>query len=199
MKGRVLRRVKADPAAVVQTVAAGQNSPWLLALDGTFVYWTNLDGPSVMRALKDGTAAPQTVASATGAAWGIAVDDTSVYWRDGAKGVPGRVMKVGKDGSNPQQLATTAGEGPRFLAIDDTNVFWTSGDNTNGSVLTAAKDGTDLMELAVSQAGPRGIAVDESNVYWTNYSGATVMKVPKTRDAAKLAHQRMPITSDAGL
>jgi hypothetical protein len=105
-------------------------------------------------------------------------------------------MKVVKDGSRPPvQLAATAGEGPRFLAIDATNLYWTSGDNTTGSVMTAAKDGSGQMALAVSQAGPRGIAVDDFDVYWTNLSGATVMRVPKTRDPTRLMHRA---TSDGG-
>jgi hypothetical protein len=134
------------------------------------------------------------MAAAVGEAWGIAVDDSAVFWRDGGGRQPGRVMRVNKDGTQPLQLAATTGEGPRFLALDSTNVYWTSGDSTDGTVMTSAKDGSEQVSLAVSQAGPRGIAVDDFNVYWTNFGGATVMKAPKSHDPARLAHPQ-PTTS----
>jgi streptogramin lyase len=164
-------------------------------LDATTVYWTNRSGKNVMRVAKDAAAPPQLVADALGEVWGIALDDTSVYWRDAGADDQGRVMRAGKDGSNPTQLATTVGEGPRFLAIDETNIYWTSGSNTEGAVMTSAKDGTNVTVLVSPQAGPRGIAVDDTDVYWTNYSGATIMKVGKTRAALQ---QQMQLTGRGG-
>ena len=177
----MLKRAKtADPMTAPTTLASNQSGPWLLAQDATSLFFTTADGQSVVRLNKDGQTAPLTVSAALGAGWGIAVDDTSVYWRDEGSDGQGRVMKVAKAGGGvAQQLATTTGEGPRFIAIDQTNLYWTSGSSDSGAIVTSAKDGSKQTTLAVNQAGPRGLAVDDANVYWSNFSGATIMKLPK--------------------
>lgn len=180
-RGNVLKRSKTDPAAPAVTIASAQQRPWLLALGANFIYWTNRAGEAVMRAPKDGSGTPQMVAQAIGDVFGIAVDDSWVFWRDAGTDKQGRLMRASLDGSHVQLMAATTGEGPRFLAIDETNVYWTSGSNTEGSIVTGLKEGGGIVELAIRQPGPRGIAVDDTDVYWSNFSGATIMRVSKTR------------------
>ena len=48
----------------VTTIAANQEAPMGMAIDGDYVYWSNNLGAAVKRALKDGSGAPELVASA---------------------------------------------------------------------------------------------------------------------------------------
>jgi hypothetical protein len=178
-RGGVYKRSKNDPKAVTMTVASGQQYPWMIVQTAAAIYWTNRDGNSVMKALKDGSKAPEVAAAALDDVFGIAVDEHAVYWRDADANNQGRVMRLTLDGTPPQQLAATGGEGARFLAIDHDHVYWTTGSNTDGSIMSALKDGSNVVELAAGQAGPRGIAVHGSEVYWSNYQGATIMKTSK--------------------
>jgi hypothetical protein len=51
-------------------------------VDGTYVYWTDLNGYAVMKVPIAGGSAT-TLAAAPGGPYGIVVDGTSVYWAEG--------------------------------------------------------------------------------------------------------------------
>jgi hypothetical protein len=69
-----------------------------------------------------------------------------------------------------------SGQGQVFgIAADAKSIYWTSRDQ--GTVMSAAIDGTVLAALASSQSAPTGIATDSANVYWMNGDGS-VMMVP---------------------
>jgi hypothetical protein len=78
-------------------VATSPWYPWWIALDDTYVYWTDAGEPgqdsgAVMRAPRAGGPATVLVVHQSSPA-GIAVDDTSIYWTEE---LGGRVWKLGK-------------------------------------------------------------------------------------------------------
>jgi hypothetical protein len=62
-----------------EVIADGQSGPIGIAQRGTYVYWTNNVGGTIMRALKIG-GIPELLASGQQAPSGIAVDASVVYW-----------------------------------------------------------------------------------------------------------------------
>lgn len=76
-------RVQSVPLAggAVATLAQGQLRPWGIALDASYVYWSNNQGRAILRAPKDGTGSPTLVATATSPG-DIGVYGADVYWID---------------------------------------------------------------------------------------------------------------------
>ena len=70
-----------DGRKLVLQAAADKHRSKRLALDGTYVYWSNNLGGAVMRAPKDGSAAPSIVSTAV-EPWGIVVAGSYVYFTD---------------------------------------------------------------------------------------------------------------------
>jgi hypothetical protein len=62
-------------------LTSSEDDPQHLAVDGTYVYWTNKDG-SVYKVPVGGGPKNMLVAAHDSDAWGIAVDATSVYWTE---------------------------------------------------------------------------------------------------------------------
>jgi hypothetical protein len=76
--------------------AAAQDKPWGIAVDGSNVYWTNVNGGTVMRKSVQGGPI-LTIAVKQEHPQGIAVDAQNVYWVNaGEAGSPGSVMMWAK-------------------------------------------------------------------------------------------------------
>ena len=106
-------------------------SPYYLALDSSYVYWTNFaSAGTIMKTAKDGSSTTQ-LASNQNNPFHIAVDSSNVYWTN----IGGTVMKVGIGGGTPTLLAS--GQTPIGIAVDSTSVYWANqGTNSNdGTVM----------------------------------------------------------------
>jgi hypothetical protein len=151
------------------TLATG-GWPYEVALDDTYVYWTDNDGP-VWKVAKTGGAPielanPTTVNSFQ--PMGIAVDGTNVYFETS----DGKIWQVSKAcGGAPIVLASDAGNEPWGLAVDDAAVYYASG--TTGAVESVPIGGGCVTQLAQvpGDNGCIGVAVDASNVYFTCTGG----------------------------
>ncbi len=95
MPDRVLTASRLIPdggAAIVTTLASGMARPWGIAVDATDVYFTNLNGGTVMKVSKSG-GDPIVIAANLSSPFGIAVDATNVYFTSSGDG---RVLRAPK-------------------------------------------------------------------------------------------------------
>jgi streptogramin lyase len=109
----------------------------------------------------------------------FALDGGDLYWTDNAHGT---VLKVTATG-NFTTLAT--GQTAAYqIAVDATHLYWVDATANNGTVMTSAKNGTQLTPLATGQTQPLALAIDSTHVYWVGGSYDTsldgyVRAVPK--------------------
>jgi hypothetical protein len=113
--GRVLR---VGQGGVVTVITSGQNLPWGVSVDDTYVYWSSLGPNDIRRAKLDGT--QQTILAPGEDGPGcLAIDDEYLYWPANDHGL----RRMPKDGGTP----VTIGVGKAYLgvALDAVSVYYT--------------------------------------------------------------------------
>jgi hypothetical protein len=161
--------------------ASGQPDPKHLALDDTYVYWTDGgSGPTagdagIMKAPLAG--GPPVRIARAGFPIDIAVNRQYVFWTDYDLHT---INRAALDGSGPVALSST-GDQPMVLSIDAANVYWLSGGTHgghDGAIMQAPIEGGPAVTLAQDQAEPASLAVDGQSVYWVNAGDGLVQRVP---------------------
>lgn len=168
---RVLRTAKADGATEVFYEGPADCRPFGLALDDTYVYWTESnDAGRVMRKARVGGTAEPLVTDQLSPRH-LAVDDTNLYWTNGGAG---SVVSMPKEGGEVAEIASDQ-LGPLSILLDDTWIYWTNVDGDR----VMRRDKTRMLpaqQLAGDQDGARALAHDGTHLYWTTQSGNTVMR-----------------------
>jgi hypothetical protein len=153
------------------TLVSRPGSPAHLAVDSSYVYWTEQMQSAVLKVSLTG-GAPTTVASAP-EAWQIVLGETDVYWNGLG------VMKAPKLGGPAIDLTPglhmlpTAG-----LAVDARNVYFTSGPPGGGmsgvSAVPSQGGSTSIVYANTSGifSSPGPIAIDATRAYWADGSNA---------------------------
>ncbi len=171
LEGTISRESVSTPAGP-QVLALQQATPWDVAVDGQYVYWTNYDGGDVRR-VGIGGGQQEVLASGQGNPVGIAIDATHVYW---ATETSGEINRVPLAGGTVEPIASGQTK-PTYVAVDASNVYWTNFDN--GTVARAPVAGGDVVVVAAGQNKPYYVLVDATQVYWTTLAGGTIMRAPK--------------------
>jgi hypothetical protein len=153
------------------TLASRPGTPAHLAVDASYVYWTEQMRSAVLKVSLTG-GAPTTVASGS-SVWQIALSGADVYWMGQG------VMKAPKIGGPAIELTPglhmlpTAG-----LAVDAKNVYFTSGPPGGGTsgVSTVPSQGGSTSIVYANTSGvfssPGPIAIDATRAYWADGSNA---------------------------
>jgi hypothetical protein len=156
-----------------------QNHPSGIAVDSSFVYWTNRasgTAGSVAKMPINGGAVT-TLATSLDAPFPIAVDASRVYWANPVN--PGNVMSVPLGGGTPTTYASGR-NAPSAIAVDGTNLYWAE---VSGVYSVPIAGGSIFTLVGISNPQrpicPTGLAIDASNAYWSDGClGSIVGKVP---------------------
>jgi len=117
-------RMPTDGSSPPAILASGQDGPWGIATDGSYIYWTNDLGGTVMKSsFFANDSVPTVVASGQDHPRGIVADGTDVYWTN--CNANGTVMKVHGVGGTPTTLVSGQ-NGPLGIHLDSTSVYWTN-------------------------------------------------------------------------
>jgi hypothetical protein len=158
--------------SILATAGVG-SQPYAIALDATFVYWTETGSSgSVMKLAKTG-GTPIAIASGQNSPTDIALDGAYIYWTNHGDGT---VMKAPLAGG-PVTTIATGQSGAFGIAVDSTNIYWTN--VTSGAVMTVPLAGGTPTAIASGQNSPTGITLDQTNVYWTNNAASPTGSVAK--------------------
>jgi hypothetical protein len=160
-------------------IATGQSKPFGIALEDTYVYWTNLgdaDAPtpvagSVMRATFAG-ADRYTLAGGQDDAYGVSVDGERAYWT--IHRAAGSVHSAQLPRGAPEPLASMQ-YFPWSIVATGERVYW----RADTKVVSSVPGGTPETFVA-EDVKVYGLAVDDDDVYWTTVS--SVRKAPRRPD-----------------
>jgi hypothetical protein len=150
-------------------VAPESGAPAHIAVDASYVYWSDLNQGAVMRAPLGG-GMPMTVASSV-APFQIALGDTAVFWMG-----PQGLMTAPKTGGMAMALTRPFPTLPTDgLAVNATTVYFTAGP-PNGqpgvSDLPVGGGPTAIVSDDPSSPGGGPIAIDQARAYWADMSGS---------------------------
>jgi hypothetical protein len=161
---------KCQPVAL----ATGQANPHSLAVDDTWVYWSNFHGHAVLRTLKSGGDAAHPIATfLTNDPVGIAIDDDYVY----IGCYPGSVWRVTKDGNGLQQLVGGVNL-IQGLAVQGDSVFYSTGEP--GSTLYRVPKAGGPSEPLYQQGWVLGLVSDGEHLYVADATNRLVLRLTTT-------------------
>jgi hypothetical protein len=153
-------------------LSTGTDSGGGVAVDGTYVYWSQWSG-AIGRARLDGSDAdPNFITGLSHTPTALAVDAGHIYWAQPNDAAIGR---ANLDGSGVDEgfIATDPGGSPDGVAVDGTFVYWA--DANLGEVGRANLDGTGVDSGFISGLGtPRSVTTDGTWLYWGDISERAV-------------------------
>ena len=166
-------RANLDGSSANQSFITGPSHPFGIAVDGSYVYWTNPGLGMIGRANLDGTSVNQYFLGA-GEPWGVAVDGSHIYWTDSAFHTE-TIGRANLDGTSADPSFIPGVGGPVGIAVDNSHIYWANPD----AGLSAARTSMAARSTRGSSPGQRFPAPLQStarHVYWTNnhFSAGTI-------------------------
>jgi hypothetical protein len=195
-KGEVAKAPLQGGAPTV--LVTGLPTPYAIALDDAFVYFTDGEDGTVNKVPKSGGAVTTLAATGLPGATAIAVDRDAVYWNPGGRAV----ARVSKNGGAPSILASDQAV-PAAIAVDDTSVYWVNegtaaqGGEAPLSLLRANKEGGPATTLASGEVFDPlyrtgdgsaeqtwSLASNATSLVWASYGTGTIVRFDKSTGQA---------------
>jgi hypothetical protein len=151
---------------VLSADSAGGAAPYAVAVDSTYVYWSNWSGDLKKIPLGGGS---ETTISTGVMASSLAVDSTNVYWSD-YQGI----HKIPIGGGT--QTILTSSISPVSIVLDATRIYWASSTSVGyvpitGGSLTVLATSPSPTYVQNGNVTSNCIAVDSTSVYWGSTNG----------------------------
>ncbi len=156
------------------------NRPWGLAIDDTYVFWSEPFNYVIGRVGKDGSD-PIPLATGSTYAFGtmhVVADGTDVFWTR-----LDFIYRCARNGCNgmPTAVASNLPNSARAIAVDATNVYY--GDDTAMQIRKVAKTGGPTSLVSSLAAAVNDMVVLDGTIYATLDNG-TLATVPATGGTA---------------
>jgi hypothetical protein len=182
-----------QPAKVV----FGVGKPWAVAVDNSYVYWSdtgqNSGKGTVWRLDKNATlGAPDKLGETTAVyVYALAVDATGVYFGAG-ENQTGEILRVPGLGVAAEQVVTTNG-GPKNLSLTADALYWTeSGASFSGTVRTAPKmPNATATTLVNDPSEPQAAVVSGMQLFWGNEHIISRCTLPTCSDGMTIAQMNV--------
>jgi len=158
MSSKTIGRASLTGTGVNQSFISTNGSPYRLAANTTYLYWTNGASNVVGRASLNGTGVNQSFVIVIKDAVSLAVDSHYLYWGE-LEGAIGRTNLDGStSGINGALVPLHPGEPVSGLAVDAQHIYWSQANNVGRSNL----DGTGIAQSFVTGGNQvTGVALDE--------------------------------------
>jgi hypothetical protein len=146
------------------------DTPYGLAVDGQYIYWSNTGSNTIGRANLDGTGVDQNFITGLDQPDGVVVNGSNIYWANFGTNAIG---EANIDGTDVNLDFITGADLPEGMAINGSNIFW---DNQGGaSIAEATLAGTAVnQKFIAAPAYPTRVAVDGDNIFWTTWTSDVV-------------------------
>jgi uncharacterized protein YjbI with pentapeptide repeats len=151
--------------AVALVALAALAPPAHAQAEPPYLYWDNVSGHRLGRAMTDGTNVNQSIVGGIAQinAIGVAADAQYLYWGTGFA-----LMRSDLDGNGAEELVKMA-NGIQWLAVDNRFIYMA----TVGRISRVNLDGSGYIENFIPNPGAsRALAVDSKHIYWINSSAA---------------------------
>lgn len=163
--------IETGTAAEEAFIAAGGNAPWGMAVDATFIYWSNWGSGFIGRAKLNGTVVEKEWLKTEGKPQGLAVDAGHIYWADEGGGA-GHIGRATIAGGTIEKNWIASPNFPSDVAVDAGHVYWSnSGTGHIGRATIAGAEVTQAFIIS-PEALVTSVAVNAGHVYWSGSSGA---------------------------
>jgi hypothetical protein len=171
--GNSIGRASIDGSAVDNSFITGITHPSGVAVNGSWIFWSSLDG-KIGRAALSGASKNAGLVSGLSEPCGVALDSGHVYWVEDATGSPAYIARAGFEGGS-QQLTYVTIPGTSFpcgVAVNSANIFWSDagffgGGTRIGRANTNNGGGADASFIGDAST-PCGVAVSGTQLYWAN-------------------------------
>jgi virginiamycin B lyase len=141
-------------------------TPYGLAVQGNYIYWSNFGTGTIGRATIKGTDVNQKFITGGSGTDGIAVNSRYIYWANNGSNTIGR---ANLNGTGVNQGFIVGVGGPEGMAIDSQFIYWAN--HGGASIGRAALNGTELdYDWIPAGAWPTRVTVDAEHVYWTTWA-----------------------------